>query len=359
MSSGRCKSASRRVGVALVSKEESEGTEGGARVRRRGHGLGLAILALALVAGWGCSRQPSRSELAAWDAEIRALEATRDSLRLRSAELVAADPRIRDLPKGDVVISVPTLFLRTVIERIFEDVAGRATISLGGIKAHVAKKVKKIVTIGEFVVDVDIHEVVGYLRPGQPKVTFGNNVIDMSLPIEVHKGGGAATIHFLWNGKNVADLACGDMDITRTLTADVIPSRYRISGRMKLAVEGSTVICTPVFPETRIRVKVKPSRASWEAIDSILAEKHGVCGWVLDKVDVPSLLKRLVEDKGFNVKPPINKSRPLGNPGGVADQQKGGDRGMAGPNLARLTAKNARTLRTWLPSLNRRRAASW
>ncbi len=294
----------------------------------RARSLGIAVLALSLLAGSGCSRHPSRDQLRAWDAEIRALEAERDSLRLRSAEIVAADPRIRSVPKGDVVIGIPTSFLRTVIERVFDDVASRATLRLGGIKAHVAKKVKKIVTIGEFVVDVDIHEVIGYLRPGQPTVTFGNNVIGMSLPVEVHKGNGAATIHFVWNGKNVADMACGDLDITQKLTADVVPSRYRIAGRMTLAVEGSKVICRPEFPETRIRVKVKPSKASWAAIDSILAEKHGVCGWVLDKVDVPSLLKGLVEEKGFNVGLPVNKIKPFALPGGVSDTLMVGDRAI-------------------------------
>ena len=89
------------------------------------------------------------------------------------------------------------------------------TLSLGGIKAHVAKTVKKVVTIGEFVLDVDIHEVTGKLQPGRPDVRFGGNQVSMSLPVKRQRRDTAqATIHFVWDGKNVAGVTCGDMDIT-------------------------------------------------------------------------------------------------------------------------------------------------
>ncbi len=279
----------------------------------------VVLLLAALVGGAGCARRSSPQEVAAWKAEITALEAHQDSMRTYAATLIYKDPRLQKLPDGDVVISVPTSFLRNVIERVFADVADNATLSLGGIKARVAKKVKKIITIGEFVVDVDIEEVVARLEPGQPKIDFGDNVVAMSLPVKVSKGNGRATVHFVWNGKNVADLACGDMDITRRLTADVIPKTYAVRGRLKVSIDGGQIVCKPVFPETRVRVHVRPSKASWAAIDSILAEKHGVCGFVLDKVNVPGLLESIVQEKGFNIKLPVNKIRPFIIPGGVSD----------------------------------------
>jgi hypothetical protein len=291
-----------------------------------GGALAAAILAAALAGSWGCSRQPSPQQVQAWSAEIRALQAEQDSLRSRAAELVAKDPRIQQLPTGEVVLSIPTAFLRSVIERVFDDVVSNTTLSLSGIKAHVAKSIKKVVTIGEFVLDVEIHEVIGKLRSGQPDIVFGENVVSMSLPVEVSEGHGEATLHFVWNGKNLADAACGDMDVTQKVTADVIPSKYVVSGRMKLEIQGSKVVCAPVFPETKVRIRVKPSKASWAAIDRILAEKHGVCGWVLDKVDVPTLLAGIVEEKGFNVKLPINKIKPFVLPGGVTDTVTVGDK---------------------------------
>lgn len=278
------------------------------------------VLALALLLmGAGCSLKPSGGQQRTWAAELGRLQAEQDSLRARAAQLVASDERIARIPKGEVVIAVPTAFVRTVIERLFEDVASRITLRLGGIKAHTAKKVKKVVTIGEFVVDVDIHEVLGHIEPEKPVMKFGNDRISLTLPVAVNKGSGEATIRFQWDGKNVAGVACGDMDITKTVTGNVVPSRYAITGTLKLEKRGRRVVATPSFRETRVRIKVAPSPAAWDTVNAILEEKRGVCGFVLDQVDVPSILKRVTEEKGFNVKLPLNKLRPAIVPAGISD----------------------------------------
>jgi hypothetical protein len=276
-------------------------------------------LAVLLVAGAGCLGRPDPEKLQAWNADLHRLQAEQDSLRVRAAELVAQDPRIRSLPQGDVVLCVPTAFLRSVIERVFDDVATSVTLSLSGIKAHVAKSIKKVVPIGDYVVDVEITEVVGKLRPGQPDIEFGGNQVSMSLPVELSEGHGAAKIHFVWNGKNVAGATCGDMDVNEKVSGTVIPSSYLVSGKLRLEVRGTEVVCVPVFPETKLRIRVKPSQQSWDRINAILAEKSGVCGWVLNKVNVPELLTNFLEVKGFNVKLPVHKLKPFVLPAGVTE----------------------------------------
>jgi hypothetical protein len=288
-----------------------------------------AVLASLALAGGGCSRKPSPEQIRAWDGELARLQAEQDSLRARSAELIAKDPRILGLPPGDVVVAVPTDFVRSVIGILFRDVANRVTLSLKGIKAHAAKKIKKVVTIGEFVVDVDITEVLGKLEPGEPDITFGGDSISLSLPVRVAEGHGEALIHFVWNGKNIADLTCGDLDITQKVTGNVIPADYTISGSMVLQKQGRRVISSPHFPETRLRLRVKPSKESWDAIHAILEEKKGVCGWVLDKVNVPKILTNLTEEKGFNVKLPLNKIKPVVIPAGIRDSVTVGGRTLA------------------------------
>jgi hypothetical protein len=290
--------------------------------------LWVALLSLAALAP-GCSRKASQAELHAWGAEIQRLEAEQDSLRARAADLVAADARIRALPKGEVVVAVPTAFLRQVIRRLFEDVVDHITLRLSGIKAHAEKKVKKIVTIGEFKVDVDITEVVGKIRPKQPTIGFGGDSISLSLPIAIKEGYGKAVVHFVWNGKNVADLTCGDLDITQKVSGNVVPADYLVTGRIELGLEGRRVLSTPRFPETRLRIRVKPSKESWDAINAILDEKRGVCGWVLDKVNVPNLLENLTETKGFNVRIPIDKIKPVVLPAGIQDSVTVGQRTLA------------------------------
>jgi hypothetical protein len=267
----------------------------------------------------GCSRQAGRDEGARWKAEIAALEARQDSLERIATSIVQVDPRIRRLPKGDVVISIPTSFPRAVIVQVFDQVVENVTLRLGGIKARVAKSVKKIVTIGEFVVDVDIQEVVGKLKPQPPDLTFADNRVAMRLPVVVDQGTGKAKVHFVWDGKNLAGLTCGDMDITETLTANVVPARYVVSGTLGLAQQGSRIVCTPRIPETKVNIRITPTKAAWATVDRILAEKQGVCGYVLEKVDVRSILKNVVEGKGFNVRLPLSKLKPFSVPAGVSD----------------------------------------
>lgn len=288
-----------------------------------------AGLVLFAALGMACARRASDEQQRSWSGEIARLEAEQDSLRLRAAELIAADPKIQALPGGDVVVAVPTAFVRDIIEHLFVDVADHITLSLTGIRAHVAKTVKKVVTIGEFVVDVDSMKAVGRLRPGKPAVSFDGGRVSLSLPVTVTEGRGEAVIHFTWDGKNVAGATCGDMDIRQKVDGTIVPADYRLSGTMSLDIRGSRAVATLRFPETRLRIRVQPSKESWDAIHALLDEKKGVCGWVLDKVDVPSLLSGVVETKGFSVKLPLDRLQPIKFPAGAQDSVTVGGRTFA------------------------------
>jgi len=295
---------------------------------RRAMAASAALVLLAAL-GAGCSRSASQDQVRGWSGEIARLEAEQDSLRRRVTELIARDPKIQALPEGDIVVAVPTAFLRDVIEHLFEDVADHVTLSLSGLRAHVAKTVKKVVTIGEFVVDVDSLKAVGRLRPGKPALTFGRGGVSLTLPVTVTEGRGEAVIHFVWNGKNVAGVTCGDMDIRQRVDGTLVPADYVLSGTLGFDLRGSRAVGTFHFPETRLQIRVKPSQKSWDAINALLEEKRGVCGWVLDKVDVPSLLSGVVETKGFNVKIPLDRLQPLRFPAGAQDSVTVGGRTLA------------------------------
>lgn len=287
--------------------------------------LFVSILPTVLIVTGACSRKSSPAEVQAWHTEIEQLQAEQDSLRNRAQLLVTNDPRIHNIPKGEVVIAVPTAFLHGVIARLFSDVASNVTLDLSGLKARAAKSVKKVVTVGEFVVEVQFTKLIGKLKPGQPDIKFGGNRVSMSLPVDLVEGQGDATIHFIWNGKNVAGVTCGDMDVTQKVSGRVVPASYRVSGALSLAIRGNRVVGTLAFPETRLPIRVTPSQESWAAVRAILEEKGGVCGWVLDKVNVPNLLTNVVEKKGFNVKLPLDKIRPFILPAGVRDSTRVGE----------------------------------
>src|SRR5262249_50873900 len=82
------------------------------------------------------------------------------------------------------------------------------------------------------------------------------------------------------------------------------------------------------FPETKVNIRVTPTKESWQAVDSLLATKHGPCAWVLAKVDVPSILKNVVEGKGFNVRLPLSNVKPFVIPAGIRDSVAVGKRSI-------------------------------
>jgi hypothetical protein len=51
-------------------------------------------------------------------------------------------------------------------------------------------------------------------------------------------------------------------------------------------------------------------------VQKILDEKEGVCGFVVDKVDILGLVKKIV-DKGFDIRLPTEEVRPMAVPVGI------------------------------------------
>src|SRR5262249_30520444 len=88
------------------------------------------------------------------------------------------------------------------------------------------------------------------------------------------------------------------------------------------------IVAQPHFPETKVNIRVTPTKESWAAVDSLLGTKGGPCGWVLGKVDVPSILKNVVEGKGFNVKLPLSNLKPFLIPAGIRDSVAVGKRSI-------------------------------
>ena len=88
--------------------------------------------------------------------------------------------------------------------RVISGFVDQVTLVLENLKVHKAGKVKKIITIGEYDLDVVIDRVSGRLRTGEPDIRFGGNQVSIALPIEIASGSGDATIHFVWDGKNIS-----------------------------------------------------------------------------------------------------------------------------------------------------------
>jgi hypothetical protein len=287
----------------------------------------VVLLAAALVSSAACRRQDAAT-VEQQQAQIHELQRERDALRERVGDLIEKDPRLQGMPRNNVRLGVPTSLATTMIERVLTGVADRLTLQLKNLHAHKQGAVKKIVTIGTYDLDVHIVEVKAHLRTGQPEVKFGGDQVAVTLPVTVARGTGMASVHFKWDGRNVSGAVCGDMDVTREVDGGVKPATCTVRGTLQLASAHGSILARPRFPETRVRLEVVPSAESWASVQALLDDKRGVCGYVLDKVDIPQVLSEQL-GKGFSIRLPVEKLKPVAVPIGIQQQLALANRSLA------------------------------
>jgi hypothetical protein len=284
------------------------------KVRARSAVAAIASASV-LLASAACGRE-DRVSPETIRAQIQALEKERASLRDRMNDLMTRDPRIQGMPESPVRVGVPTTLARELIQRVVAGFVDQVTLELKNLKVKKSGRVRKVVTLGEYDLRVEIHRVSGRLKTGKPEVRFGGNQVTLAMPVTVASGSGNATIHFKWDGKNVAGATCGDLEVNQDVSGGVKPDTYPVSGGLELTATAQEILAQPRFPLIKVRLKVLPSPESWAAVDRILGEKEGVCGYVVDKVNVRGIVQRLV-DKGFNVRLPTEKIKPMAVPVGI------------------------------------------
>jgi hypothetical protein len=286
-------------------------------MRARAAALPLFVLALA-PAGCGRADRTSPKEL---QAQIEELEAERALLRGRVDDLIKDDPIIEGMPATPVRVGVPTVLARDLILKVVSGFVDRVTLELKNLKVKKTGNVKKVVTIGQYDLQVQIHKVTGKLKTGKPDVRFGGNKVSLELPVRVVSGSGRATIDFKWDGKNVSGAVCGDMNINQEVSGGVKPASYPVAGALVLSATTREILAAPQFPTIKVNLKVEPSKESWGAVEKILADKEGVCGYVVEKVNVLKIVEALIA-KGFNVRLPTEKIKPMAVPVGIEPSMK-------------------------------------
>lgn len=284
-------------------------------ILRTRHLLAPIVAALVAATVVSCARA-DRKRPEQLRAEIAALEAERDHLRARLEALSGKDPRREGMPQTAVRIAVPTRLAEDLMQRVITGFVDRVTIELRNIKVRKSGAVRKVIHIGDYTLLVTIDKVVARLTTGKPTVTFGGNKVNLALPVRVVSGTGRATINFTWDGRNISGAVCGDHNITQVVSGSVRQASYPVAGGLHLTASAERILAEPLFPTIRMKVNIVPSAASWAAAQKILDDKKGVCGFVLDKVKVLDLVGRLI-DRGFNVRLPTEKIKPLALPVGV------------------------------------------
>lgn len=258
-------------------------------------------------------------------AELTALQEERDRLteRLRVAVVAHGEKSLKDAPRGGIMIGIPTSFTRSIVQQIVTGLFEGMTLTLKNLKVHKegdvkAKMLLRKKRVGTFVLDLDIKEVQGILKPGTPDLRFSKNRIGVSLPVRLDRGVGNAELRFQWDSKGLAaNTICGDVDTTQFVTGGVKPEDYRLDGGFAIGSQGEAVALRPEFPDLAVRIFVDPSEQAWAVVDKVVKERRKGCEIALNKVDVKAQLAKIL-GRGFNVKIPQKILKPVRLPAGVS-----------------------------------------
>ena len=283
----------------------------------------LAVAAAGTLA-WRESRRPKLPPPPS-AARLAALRAERDALQARftAAVIEHGETSLAAAPRAGVMIGIPTSFTTSVLEQVVTGLFGETTLTLRNLRVHQqgqvqAKLLLRKRKIGEYALDVQIHRVQGLLRPGKPTVSFGQNRVEVALPVRLAGGTGEADLHLLWDSKGLAaNMVCGDTDVTRPVTGTVVPAEYQVRGSFAIAASGDRVVLQPRFPDLVVRVFVDPSEQAWGVVDGVIRQQRKGCEIALNKVGLKSKLAAIL-GRGFNVKVPRKIFKPVGLPAGLS-----------------------------------------
>jgi hypothetical protein len=220
------------------------------------------------------------------------------------------------MPDTPVRVAVPTTLARDLVERVIAGVADQVTLELRNIRVRRTGIVRRVVTLGTYDLKVTVDRVVARLKAGTPRLTFGSNRVAVTLPLTLASGTGRATVDLTWDGRTIGGAVCGDMHITQPVTGTVIPRTYPLSGALELTATDTSILVRPRLPRLRVHIDVNPAADSWAAAQKILDDKRGLCGFVLDRVDIMGAVERLIA-RGFDVRIPTEKVTAMTLPVGV------------------------------------------
>ncbi len=285
---------------------------------RRLRRLVFWAMALGLVAAAYVPLQQRRQQR-----EAARLERTRDALRVELARLLEDDPRLDEAPEGGVLIGAPASFTGRLAHQLVGGLLDQTEIRLANLKARKRGRVRVKTFVGKmqpgaYALDVTVIEVRGRLKAGAPEMHYEDDLARVKVPVTIREGRGRARIRFQWESTGLAGIACGDVDVTENVAARVRPRSYPVEGDLELSLENDVVTAVPHVPDLEIRLYVEPSKASWEAVERLVAGQGFRCRTALKLVDVPKALQGVL-DRGLKVKIPGRIFRPVRLPAGFRD----------------------------------------
>jgi hypothetical protein len=279
--------------------------------------IAVAALAVCLFAG-GCTRPAEEASPAA---DLVALEKERDELRARLAKARAADTTLAQAPEADILVGLPVGFTSDLVRQVVDGFLDQIEIVLRDIEVRKEDEVRVkafggTITPGAFKLDLKLHEARAVLKPGTPTLDFKGNRLSIAAPVTLADGQGRATVSVDWDSRGIGAAVCDDFQVTLPVSGRVKPQTYAVSGAFVVQVEDNAVVAKPDLRDLVVHLAVEPSEESWKAVDKVIAERSWKCEKVVSAINVPRLLKGLL-DKGFDVRIPAKLLKPIRLPAGV------------------------------------------
>lgn len=270
--------------------------------------LALATLFLGGVAYERFWRAPSEEELAALRRERRNLG---DRLRRRLAE------QMRPFEEGEaeVVVGVPAPFAERLAGQLATRLFSTVRLTVRDIKVRKEGAVRgKLLfgrrELGRYTLALDLDEARAVLAAGKPKLRFEGQKMVVVLPISLVGGSGRGRLRFHWDGRGMAGAVCGDVDVEGLVEGKVAPDTYTLRGSFALVAEGQGLRGRPAFSDVELRLRVEPSKETWQLLEGALAKQGAVCRAAIKAADVRERLRGLV-GRGIRVKLPGRLLPPL------------------------------------------------
>lgn len=239
--------------------------------------------------------------------------------------------RLRDSAGENVVVGIPAGVAERLAGEAMAGLVPGIGLTLHDLRFRKADEVRARLllgrrTVGRFVLSVHVREMRAVLRPRKARLRFDDGRVAISLPVSVEDGEGRARLRFKWDGRGVAGAVCGDLDVTREVTATVPRRTYTLEGGLRLSVQGTALVAQPEFGDVPLRVPIEPSPAAWRVVDDVIASRSAPCRAALARVDVHGKIRGLL-DRGIRVTVPRRIfERPLRLPLAVERSVSVGDR---------------------------------
>jgi hypothetical protein len=235
-------------------------------------------------------RAPSADELERLRERRRALEAQLEG-RVTSAWGSA--------PKSAVVVGVPPAFAQRFVADVLNTLVRDVRVALRNVEVRREGELHGRIligrsTLGTFALHANLERVEGRLHPGTPRLTFGGDRVQVSLPVAMEEGTGQGRLDFHWDGRGVAGAVCGDVEMEGPIAGRVAPTSYTLEGAFQLSAEGATIVARPEFDDVKLSLAVEPSSETWQLVDDVIAKQNALCRKGLAMADVREKVRELV-----------------------------------------------------------------